>query len=69
IKELQEFPYTVNGKVDRKKLAEFKVRSVGTSKDEVWTKLQTELREIWAESLDVDPEDLSLSSSFFDMGG
>ncbi|TOM45987.1 hypothetical protein CGH75_26775, partial [Vibrio parahaemolyticus] len=46
IKELQEFPYTVNGKVDRKKLAEFKVRSVGTSKDEVWTKLQTELREI-----------------------
>lgn len=69
IKELQEFPYTVNGKVDRKKLAEFKVRSVGATKDEVWSKLQTELREIWAESLDVDAEDLSLSSSFFDMGG
>ncbi len=69
IKELDGFPYTVNGKVDRKKLAELKIGSDVSEKNEVWSDLQKELREIWAESLDVEPEDLSLKSSFFDMGG
>jgi len=69
IQEMLEFPYTVNGKVDRKKLVELKVRSAVTEDNEVWSELQTELREIWAKALDLEPEDLSLKSSFFDLGG
>ncbi|WP_374974215.1 amino acid adenylation domain-containing protein [Acinetobacter venetianus] len=66
--ELEEFPYTINGKVDRKALAAINISSVNRDNEE-WTKLQAELRSIWATTLDLDLNEISLKSSFFDLGG
>lgn len=66
--ELDEFPHTINGKVDRKALAEIKI-STAVEEDEEWTELQAELRNIWASALNLSINEVSLRSSFFDLGG
>ncbi|KEY57001.1 amino acid adenylation domain-containing protein [Serratia sp. DD3] len=67
--EVDDFPYTENGKVDRRKLIEFKIKNTSSDVSEVWVELQSELRKIWAEILDITEEEISLKSSFFDLGG
>lgn len=68
IVEVEEFPFTINGKIDRKALAEIKT-SFTVEVEEEWTDLQTELRRIWANALDLDLTEVTLKSSFFDLGG
>lgn len=68
ILEVTEYPYTINGKVDRKALAEIKIDTLA-EKDEQWSELQSELRNIWADALGLEANEISLKSSFFDLGG
>ena len=67
--ELDEFPSTVNGKIDRKQLLEIPMPT--RQQDDAGTLNDTEisLRRIWAEALDLDTADIGKQDSFFDLGG
>jgi len=67
--ELDEFPATVNGKVDRQQLISIPIKTATTDSEETWGETELALRTIWAEALDMDEEDISLKASFFDLGG
>lgn len=66
--ELTEYPYTINGKVDRKALSEIRMDTTA-EENENWSELQSNLRNIWAEALGLEANEISLKSSFFDLGG
>lgn len=68
--ELQSFPMTVNGKIDRAKLytQEDKIITEGNIIP-LTTKTELELAKIWAEVLKVDPQIIGASSNFFELGG
>lgn len=65
---VQEFPYTINGKLDTQKLASMDVSQViNTDLAEPETLLQEQLCELWCELLHL-PQ-VSIDDSFFEIGG
>ncbi|MEL7146378.1 MAG: amino acid adenylation domain-containing protein, partial [Bacteroidota bacterium] len=66
--QLDSLPLTVNGKLDRRALPAPQL----VAKDEYVapsTELEKELVKIWSEVLRLDVEEISVASSFFEMGG
>ncbi|MBM7586115.1 amino acid adenylation domain-containing protein/non-ribosomal peptide synthase protein (TIGR01720 family) [Bacillus pakistanensis] len=66
--ELEQFPYTPNGKVDRKKLPVPKgiVKVSGKNNDSI-SPVQSKLKDIWEEVL--DKEIIHIEDNFFELGG
>jgi len=67
--EVQEYPLTPNGKIDRRALASREVRSVAGESAYLppQTSLESTIAEIWAELLKV--EKVGRNHNFFDLGG
>lgn len=65
---LEQFPLTVNGKLDRKSLPKISITANQTYIAPT-TKLQKELVEIWAYILQLPSEKISINSNFFRLGG
>lgn len=66
--ELESFPLTVTGKIDRNSLPdpEEKIKSEYTApRDEV----EEKLTEIWSEVLGIETNEISIDSNFFELGG
>ena len=65
---LSEFPLTANGKINRKALP-----AVEWSDDETFepakSDLETHMQLIWADLLGLEPDKLSVTSDFFELGG
>jgi len=66
--ELETIPLTSNGKLDRKALPEPRV-SKGEDYTAPRTRTENKLVEIWAETLDIAPQDISIDNGFFQLGG
>jgi amino acid adenylation domain-containing protein len=68
---LDRLPLNPNGKVDRDKLSELSLPGTKIEKDYLAPRNQVEkkLQMIWAGILNLEPEQLSVNSSFFNMGG
>ncbi len=66
--KLNEFPLTINGKIDTKKLLQLEIKSVydyvAPSND-----IEKKLTEIWAKTLNIDVTKVSVLDDFFDYGG
>lgn len=66
--EMNDFPLTTNGKIDKKKLPipEVKANSqyVGPTSE-----LEEQLVNIWSEILDIDKGEIGIHDNFFDLGG
>ncbi|MCJ8205690.1 non-ribosomal peptide synthetase [Pseudomonas sp. RGM2987] len=68
--ELPNLPYTSNGKVDRRALLATAVQVHSASqRRQPQTPLETQLQAIWAELLELPPEDIATDESFFNLGG
>lgn len=68
--ELPSLPYTSNGKVDRRALLETAVQMHSASqRRQPQTPLETQLQTLWAELLELPPEDIATDESFFNLGG
>jgi len=66
--EIEAIPLTPNGKVDRKSLPEPQV-SKGENYTAPRTRTENKLAEIWAETLDIAPQDIGIDNGFFQLGG
>lgn len=66
---LDEFPSTVNGKIDRKALICLPIPSNVQTETEVLSETESKLRTIWADTLSIDDIDISKRESFFNLGG
>ncbi|WP_147239340.1 non-ribosomal peptide synthetase, partial [Tenacibaculum sp. E3R01] len=66
--KLDEFPLTINGKIDTKKLLQLEIKSVY---DYVApsNNIERKLTEIWAKTLNIDVTKVSVLDDFFDYGG
>ncbi len=66
--QIEQMPLTVNGKLDRRYLLDIKYH---TAKELIvpHTTIEKELRAIWAKILGIEEEDISISDSFFRLGG
>ncbi|MGN8346622.1 amino acid adenylation domain-containing protein [Pseudomonas sp. SMV71] len=68
--ELPSLPYTSNGKVDRRALLATAVQMHSASqRRQPQTPLETQLQSLWAELLELPPEDIATDESFFNLGG
>jgi amino acid adenylation domain-containing protein len=69
--QLERFPLTVSGKIDRKFLEQYKGNSVESGTDYVApsNQIETRLVEIYAEILDKPVNEVSVIDNFFDLGG
>jgi len=65
---LEKIPLTPNGKLDRKKLPEPGF-TVGDSYAPPGNETEEKLARIWSEILGIEIENISVESSFFDLGG
>ncbi|MDW3192235.1 MAG: amino acid adenylation domain-containing protein [Cytophagales bacterium] len=67
-KQLDEFPLTANGKVNKKALPKI---SVQCTEDYVApdTVIEIQLAELWSEVLKIEKEKIGVNQSFFDLGG
>jgi iturin family lipopeptide synthetase C len=65
---LEEFPLTINGKVDRTALQDKKVQA-GEMVIPPRNEIEKKLVEVWAEVLGMEKEKISIDSSFFEIGG
>ncbi|KZN55555.1 hypothetical protein N474_01070 [Pseudoalteromonas luteoviolacea CPMOR-2] len=65
---LDAMPLTANGKIDRKQLAKVSVKQ-RADKVEPEGELEIQIRQIWAETLDMDPQDIGVTDDFFEIGG
>lgn len=65
---LDKLPVTINGKIDKAALPEPIISSL---QEAVAPENDTEekLAQLWAEVLDIDPSEISVNTSFFDIGG
>ncbi|RZM73098.1 hypothetical protein C3B51_21300, partial [Pseudoalteromonas rubra] len=66
---MQDWPLTVNGKIDKKALPQPGEGLSGNNKVAPTTKTECQLRDIWAELLDYDGANISVEQSFFELGG
>ncbi|HEX8864951.1 MAG TPA: amino acid adenylation domain-containing protein, partial [Lentzea sp.] len=67
--ELDHVPHTPNGKVDRAALPDPSATPTSTRRTGPRTPEEQTLHGIWAEVLDLRPEQISVFDSFFDLGG
>ncbi|WP_462164364.1 amino acid adenylation domain-containing protein [Pseudoalteromonas xiamenensis] len=68
--EVETFPATANGKVDRKQLlAMTHLVANKPREEEVFNDTELTLRQIWSDVLTVDELDIGRQVSFFDLGG
>jgi amino acid adenylation domain-containing protein len=65
---LKELPLTLNGKLDRKALPEFKME-VTSEENAPANEIEDCLVDIWAEILNVDRQMVGTKKSFFELGG
>ena len=69
---INEFPLGTTGKVDRrqlKKVTRYKVLKVEQNLVQPRSLVESELREIWAQHLDLDPWAICIHANFFKLGG
>ncbi|MFI2782680.1 amino acid adenylation domain-containing protein [Streptomyces sp. ALB3] len=66
---LERLPLTANGKVNRRELPAPRFTTTTALRAAPATALETALAEHWAGVLGIDPGELDVESSFFDMGG
>ena len=66
--QIEQMPLTVNGKLNKRYLLDIKYH---TAKELILphTTIEKELRAIWAKILGIEEEDISISDSFFRLGG
>lgn len=67
--ELSTLPAAANGKVDRQALGALPVPSSVAEATVPLTECQTLLQNLWADLLELAPEEISTSESFFNLGG
>ncbi|WP_448694388.1 amino acid adenylation domain-containing protein [Pseudomonas rhizophila] len=68
--QLPSLPYTSNGKVDRRALLATAVQvQVGSHRRQPQNVLETQLRQLWAELLELPVDDIATDESFFNLGG
>lgn len=65
--EIQKFPLTSNGKVDKKALPDPDLNSVSTDLTEATTEFEEIVSEVWSEVLEI--EKLGIHQDFFELGG
>ncbi|MEM9296757.1 MAG: amino acid adenylation domain-containing protein, partial [Bacteroidota bacterium] len=65
---LDQFPLTLNGKVDKKALPAPEIQA-GKDYEPAATELEHKLVAIWSEVLKLPPEVISVTKSFFELGG
>ncbi|MDT3424992.1 tyrocidine synthetase-3 [Paenibacillus forsythiae] len=66
--QLDQLPVTANGKLDKSKLLEMKMKSVNTNQyEEPRSRLEKELQKVWSETLHV--ENIGINDNFFELGG
>ncbi len=66
--ELDEFPFTVNGKIDKNRLLEYNVKRNEKYEAPV-NDIEETLVDIWSEVLKLEDGKLSVTGDFFDLGG
>jgi len=66
---IDEIPLTSNGKVDKKALPEVSLTSLPQEYVAPETDTEMRLTEIWAELLELDKSDISVTAHFFELGG
>ena len=66
--KLNKIPLTLNGKIDRLALNQYKVRFKEQS-IQITNEFENKLLLLWAEILRIDTKDIGLNTSFFDLGG
>ncbi|WP_194868873.1 non-ribosomal peptide synthetase [Pseudoalteromonas sp. PPB1] len=66
---MQDWPLTVNGKIDKKALPQPGEGVSGSKQVAPSTETECQLRDIWAELLDYDGARISVNQSFFELGG
>ena len=64
---LDALPLTVNGKVDRKQLAEAEVLAGSGAQKQPATSIETQIRRIWSRVLAADG--IGVDQNFYDIGG
>jgi len=64
---MKAFPLNINGKIDRTRLPAPRAKFSQTT--EVLDDYETQVREIWAKILKVNPDSIGLESHFFHLGG
>ncbi|WP_340203703.1 amino acid adenylation domain-containing protein [Ascidiimonas sp. W6] len=68
--QLEAFPLTLNGKIDKKALPKFNTAEVKTTLEEgAYTEVQQKLRNLWADILKLDQQAIGLNNDFFNLGG
>ena len=66
--QLDEFLYTLTGKIDRKALP-IPMIDIEDTYHEPKTAIELKLCEIWSEVLNISKEEISVTSNFLDIGG
>nr|BFF38240.1 hypothetical protein BACY1_00450 [Tenacibaculum mesophilum] len=66
--KIDEIPLTINGKLDKRQLPEVS-DDKGADFQDPTTENEFKVRQIWTEVLNVEAEQISVSASFFDIGG
>uniref|UniRef100_A0A914ZES6 Carrier domain-containing protein n=1 Tax=Panagrolaimus superbus TaxID=310955 RepID=A0A914ZES6_9BILA len=67
---LETFPFTSNSKIDTKKLIEYELKSFkGISFDGTNVPMETAIKQIWKNILNLDSSNFDLNDSFFYLGG
>lgn len=69
IMELDQFPATVNGKIDRAKLLAIPIPNQAQYSNEELNETEEKVRSIWAHTLALDESDINKKESFFNLGG
>ena len=72
---LDTLPLTLNGKIDKDALYEFRIKNLKNNKCETivnkndLTETQKTIIDVWSELLNVNPEKFPITHSFFELGG
>jgi polyketide synthase PksJ len=69
---MEKLPLTPNGKIDRKALVKMEIAqsiASGAEYKPPRSEFESKIREIWAELLDRDREQIGINDNFFDLGG
>ncbi|MCP4152199.1 MAG: amino acid adenylation domain-containing protein, partial [bacterium] len=68
--KLEEIPLTPNGKIDRKVLSKYQKSTLKPqTRIAPRNEMETKLNRIWAETLKIKKEEISIESDFFQIGG
>jgi fengycin family lipopeptide synthetase D len=68
--QLEKMPLSSSGKINRRELLKIKMNiSTGTEYKSPMSIVEKRLARLWAEILDLDSEEISITDSFFNLGG